>query len=267
MSDDDTERYLVQMVPHAPEAPTATQSVTDEVVQRHSVKIVDAARADLNIGAAQAGIDAIKGQTVTIHLNDGPGMFERFTDRARRVTVLAQEEARTLNHSHIGTEHFLLGLLHEGDGVAARALVASGINLEECRKQVEALVATGGRAPSGHIPFTPRGKKVMELALREALQFGHNYIGTEHLLLGLIREAEGVGAQVLKAMGCELNAVRLRVLEILGASPCETVPPVTPQVVRSGPQAVRAPSMEATVLKGLRVYVDALDAQLRAAGF
>src|SRR3712207_9278810 len=122
-------------------------------------------------------------------------MFERFTDRARRVVVLAQEEARLLNHNYIGTEHILLGLIHEGEGVAAKALESLGISLEAVRSQVEEIIGQGGSSPSGHIPFTPRAKKVLELSLREALQLGHNYIGTEHILLGLIREGEGVAAQ------------------------------------------------------------------------
>src|SRR5947209_3701811 len=119
-------------------------------------------------------------------------MFERFTDRARRVVVLAQEEARMLNHNYIGTEHILLGLIHEGEGVAAKALESLGISLEAVRSQVEEIIGQGGSSPSGHIPFTPRAKKVLELSLREALQLGHNYIGTEHILLGLIREGERV---------------------------------------------------------------------------
>ena len=122
-------------------------------------------------------------------------MFERFTDRARRVVVLAQEEARMLNHNYIGTEHILLGLIHEGEGVAAKALESLSISLDGVREQVQEIIGQGQQAPSGHIPFTPRAKKVLELSLREALQLGHNYIGTEHILLGLIREGEGVAAQ------------------------------------------------------------------------
>src|SRR6202000_443417 len=133
------------------------------------------------------------------------GMFERFTDRARRVVVLAQEEARMLNHNYIGTEHILLGLIHEGEGVAAKALESLGISLEAGRQQVEEIIGQGQQAPSGHIPFTPRAKKVLELSLREALQLGHNYIGTEHILLGLIREGEGVAAQVLVKLGADLG--------------------------------------------------------------
>ena len=142
-------------------------------------------------------------------------MFERFTDRARRVVVLAQEEARLLNHNYIGTEHILLGLIHEGEGVAARALESLGISLEGVREQVEEIIGKGGTLPSGHIPFTPRAKKVLELSLREALQLGHNYIGTEHILLGLIREGEGVAAQVLSKLGADLAKVRQHVIQLL----------------------------------------------------
>jgi ATP-dependent Clp protease ATP-binding subunit ClpC len=142
-------------------------------------------------------------------------MFERFTDRARRVVVLAQEEARMLNHNYIGTEHILLGLIHEGEGVAAKALESLGISLEAVRQQVEEIIGHGQQAPSGHIPFTPRAKKVLELSLREALQLGHNYIGTEHILLGLIREGEGVAAQVLVKLGADLNRVRQQVIQLL----------------------------------------------------
>ena len=142
-------------------------------------------------------------------------MFERFTDRARRVVVLAQEEARMLNHNYIGTEHILLGLIHEGEGVAAKALESLGVSLEAVRSQVEEIIGQGQQAPSGHIPFTPRAKKVLELSLREALQLGHNYIGTEHILLGLIREGEGVAAQVLTKLGADLNRVRQQVIQLL----------------------------------------------------
>jgi ATP-dependent Clp protease ATP-binding subunit ClpC len=142
-------------------------------------------------------------------------MFERFTDRARRVVVLAQEEARALNHNYIGTEHILLGLIHEGEGVAAKALESMGISLEAVRTEVEDIIGTGGHPPSGYIPFTPRAKKVLELALREALQLGHKYIGTEHILLGLIREGEGVAAQVLVKLGADLSRVRQQVIQLL----------------------------------------------------
>jgi len=142
-------------------------------------------------------------------------MFERFTDRARRVVVLAQEEARMLDHNYIGTEHILLGLIHEGEGVAAKALTSLGISLQAVRQQVEEIIGHGQHAPAGHIPFTPRAKKVLELSLREALQLGHNYIGTEHILLGLIREGDGVAAQVLVRLGADLNRVRHQVIQLV----------------------------------------------------
>jgi ATP-dependent Clp protease ATP-binding subunit ClpC len=142
-------------------------------------------------------------------------MFERFTQRARRVVVLAQEEARMLDHNYIGTEHILLGLIREGEGVAARALESLGISLEAVRQQVEKIIGRGQQAPSGHIPFTPRAKKVLELSLREAKAFGHNYIGTEHILLGLIREGSGVAAQVLVKLGADLNRARQQVVQLL----------------------------------------------------
>ncbi|MCW2540294.1 MAG: ATP-dependent Clp protease ATP-binding protein [Frankiales bacterium] len=159
-------------------------------------------------------------------------MFERFTDRARRVVVLAQEEARMLNHNYIGTEHILLGLIHEGEGVAAKAMESLGISLEAVRQQVEEIIGQGQQAPSGHIPFTPRAKKVLELSLREALQLGHNYIGTEHILLGLIREGEGVAAQVLVKLGADLNRVRQQVIQLLNGyqskEPAGTAPEGAP---------------------------------------
>ncbi len=142
-------------------------------------------------------------------------MFERFTDRARRVVVLAQEEAKMLNHNYIGTEHILLGLIHEGEGVAAKALESLNISLDAVREQVQDIIGQGQQQPTGHIPFTPRAKKVLELSLREALQLGHNYIGTEHILLGLIREGEGVAAQVLVKLGADLNRVRQQVIQLL----------------------------------------------------
>src|SRR5271156_3117318 len=163
-------------------------------------------------------------------------MFERFTDRARRVVVLAQEEAGMLNHNYIGTEHILLGLIHEGEGVAAKALESLGISLDAVRQQVEEIIGQGQQAPSGHIPFTPRAKKVLELSLREALQLGHNYIGTEHILLGLIREGEGVAAQVLVRLGADLNRVRQQVIQLLhgyqGKEPAAAgAPPPSPSLV------------------------------------
>jgi ATP-dependent Clp protease ATP-binding subunit ClpC len=142
-------------------------------------------------------------------------MFERFTERARRVVVLAQEEARALSHNYIGTEHILLGLIHENEGVAAKSLESIGISLDVVRTQVEEIIGEGRITPSGQIPFTPRAKKVLELSLRESMQLGHNYIGTEHILLGLIREGEGLGAQVLVKLGADLNRVRQQVIEML----------------------------------------------------
>ena len=163
-------------------------------------------------------------------------MFERFTDRARRVVVLAQEEARMLNHNYIGTEHILLGLIHEGEGLAAKALENLDISLVAVREQVQEIIGQGQQAPTGHIPFTPRAKKVLEYSLREGLQLGHTYIGTEHILLGLIREGEGVAAQVLVKLGADLNRVRQQVIQLLsgyqgkgepaaaGAGPSEGTP-------------------------------------------
>jgi ATP-dependent Clp protease ATP-binding subunit ClpA len=143
------------------------------------------------------------------------GMFERFSDRARRVVVLAQEEARMLNHDYIGTEHLLLGLVHEGEGVAAKALESLGVSLQAVRQQVGEIIGPGQQAPSGHVPFTPRAKKALQLAQREADALGHNYIGTEHILLGLIREGDGVAAQVLERLGADLNRARQQVIQLL----------------------------------------------------
>jgi hypothetical protein len=178
-------------------------------------------------------------------------MFERFTDRARRVVVLAQEEARLLNHNHIGTEHILLGLIHEGEGIAYLALTELGISLDAVRAQVEAEIGQGSEAPGGHIPFTPRAKKVLELSLREALQLGHNYIGTEHILLGLIREGEGVAAQVLVGLGAGLDRVRGQVVQLLataGASQAEQV--------AAGPSRIRQQAVTAMVAGGPGSYRD-----------
>src|SRR6516162_2297183 len=162
-------------------------------------------------------------------------MFERFTDRARRVVVLAQEEARMLSHDHIGTEHILLGLIREGEGVAARALESLGISREAVRRQVEEIIGQGQQAPSGQIPLTPRAKKVLELSLREALQLGHNYVGTEHILLGLIREGGGVAAQVLVKLGADLTGVRLQVDQLLGGDQGK-------EPAAAGPPSQTAPS-------------------------
>lgn len=146
-------------------------------------------------------------------------MFERFTDRARRVVVHAQEESRQLNHTYIGTEHILLGIIKEGEGVGAMALTALGVSLKQLRTEVEATVGKGTSPVLGHIPFTPRAKKLLELSLREALHHGHDYIGTEHLLLALIREGEGVGARALAKSGISLDQAREQVMELLaGAS-------------------------------------------------
>jgi ATP-dependent Clp protease ATP-binding subunit ClpA len=179
-------------------------------------------------------------------------MFERFTDRARRVVVLAQEEARMLNHNYIGTEHILLGLIHEGEGVAAKALESLGISLEAVRQQVEEIIGQGQQAPSGHIPFTPRAKKVLELSLREALQLGHNYIGTEHILLGLIREGEGVAAQVLVKLGADLNRVRQQVIQLLHGYRGEE------------PEGADVALRERGLLAGVVARVNAIDSRLSA---
>jgi ATP-dependent Clp protease ATP-binding subunit ClpA len=142
-------------------------------------------------------------------------MFERFTDRARQAVDLAHDEARRLNHSYIGTEHILLGLIHEGEGVAAQALESLGISLDAVRQQVEQIIGVGQQEPQEQIPYTPRAKKVLELSLREAKALGHHYIGTEHILLGLIREGHGVAAQVLTELGADLNLVRQQVIRLL----------------------------------------------------
>jgi len=159
-------------------------------------------------------------------------MFERFTNRARHVVVLAQEEARRLQHNYIGTEHLLLGLLGEPGGVAFRALERSGVTLQGAREEVEAIIGTGKSKVSGHIPFTPRAKKTLELALREALQLHHGYIGTEHILLGLIREGNGVAAQILRHHSADLLPIRMAVLDLVPAMPAETSPARGPRWLR-----------------------------------
>jgi ATP-dependent Clp protease ATP-binding subunit ClpA len=187
-------------------------------------------------------------------------VFEQFTDRARRVVVLAQEEARLLNHNYIGTEHLLLGLVREG-GVAAKALESLGISLEAVRAQVEAIIGQGQQAPSGHIPFTPRAKKVLELSLREALQLGHNYIGTEHILLGLIREGEGVAAQVLVKLGADLSRTRQQVLQLLSGYAGGVQPGARTRLVRmTVPEDLReAEAQLAQVRRQKQAAVDAED--------
>jgi ATP-dependent Clp protease ATP-binding subunit ClpC len=170
---------------------------------------------------------------------DDEGMFERFTDRARHAVVIAQEEARLLDHDFIGTEHLLLGLLAEPDSIAGRVLAQLGIGLDATRADVESIVGRGSQPPSGHIPFTPRSKKVLELSLREALQLGHNYIGTEHILLGIVREGEGIGAQVLTQRGAALDRVRALVV-------AEVKVAAGDKVVRTGPR--RTPGAEAVIV-------------------
>jgi ATP-dependent Clp protease ATP-binding subunit ClpC len=181
-------------------------------------------------------------------------MFERFTERARRVVVFAQEEARELNHSYIGTEHLLLGLMRDADSVAARALQELEIRRDAVREQVTEIIGRGKRSPSGHIPFTPRAKKVLELSLREALQLNHNYIGTEHILLGLVREGEGVAAQVLIKLGGSLSRVRDKVIELAPPGTGEG-PELSGQLRRS---AIRGP------LEGLTRRLEAMDERLAA---
>ena len=185
-------------------------------------------------------------------------MFERFSGRARRVIDLAQEEARRLNHDYTGTEHILLGLLHEGEGVAAQALESLGISLDAVRQQVEEIIGQGQQAPSGDIPFTPRAKKVLELSLREALQLGHNYIGTEHILLGLIREGHGVAAQVLVKLGADLNRVRQKVIQLLHYHGDETG--IGRFTTRSGPARRKMRGLHAEI----REYIEFIASELSA---
>jgi ATP-dependent Clp protease ATP-binding subunit ClpC len=193
-------------------------------------------------------------------------VFERFTDRARRVVVLAQEEARMLNHNYIGTEHILLGLIREGAGVAARALEALGFSPDDLRREIEEIIGQGKPAPTGHIPFTPRAKKVLELSLREALQLGHNYIGTEHILLGLIAEGEGVGAQVLVRRGASLGRLRAEVASLLeGYVPEEE--PAESEAAHQEPlcSRCRAPLGESATFRTLDV--SSVEGEVRAVAF
>jgi hypothetical protein len=191
------------------------------------------------------------------------GLFERFTDRARRVIVLGQEEARRLNHNYIGTEHILLGLVREGEGVAAMAVNGLGIYLEGVRQQVEEIIGVGQQAPSGHIPFTPRAKVVLQLSLREALQLGHEYIGTEHILLALVREGEGVGAQVLIRLGADLNRVRQQVIVLLSGYPSVDEPTAVTPAQRAAPTAdpVASGSFDAQIAKLRQDKESAIDSQ------
>jgi len=176
-------------------------------------------------------------------------MLERFTDRARRVVKLAEEEARRLDHNYIGTEHILLGLIREGEGVAAKALESLGISLDAARQQVEEIIGQGQQVPSEVIPFTPRSKKVLELSLRESLQLGHDYIGTEHILLGLIREGDGVAAQVLVKLGADLNRVRHQVIQLIAGQ---------------RPQPGSLPPREGAPATEARARLDAIEGQLAA---
>jgi ATP-dependent Clp protease ATP-binding subunit ClpC len=188
-------------------------------------------------------------------------MFERFTGRAQRAMVLAQEEAGMLNHNHIGTEHLLLGLIHEGEGVAAQALESLGISLQAVRQQVEEVIGQGPYAPAGPIPFTPRAKKVLELSRREALAMGHNYVGTEHILLGLLREGDGVAAQVLVRMGADLNRVRQQVIQLLAGHQDKDEP-------KSGRAARRAgkAGRQQGPLPQILQRVESIDSRLSAIG-
>ena len=197
-------------------------------------------------------------------------MFERFTDRARRVIVLAQEEARALQHNYIGTEHLLLGLIREGEGVAAKALASKGVELDATRKQVEEMIGKGNAAPNGHIPFTPHAKQVLEFSLREALQLGHSYIGTEHILLGLIREGEGVGTQVLIKMDVDLGELRSATIDMIrgnsgtgtgdGKGDLANAGGVIPRRTKNNPVLIGEPGVGKTaVVEGLAQKIQAGD--------
>jgi ATP-dependent Clp protease ATP-binding subunit ClpC len=189
-------------------------------------------------------------------------MFERFTDRARRVVVLAQEEARLLNHGYIGTEHLLLGLIHEGGGAAGPALEALGITLDDAQAQVVSIVPRGQEPPSGHIPFTPRAKKILELSLREALDLGHSYIGQEHILLGIVREGQGVANQVLVNLGANGPRVRAEVMRFIQQGEGEAEAEEVENVVRLPPDVrlVGSPAQLAQVMRRL----DRIDGRLAA---
>jgi ATP-dependent Clp protease ATP-binding subunit ClpC len=201
-------------------------------------------------------------------------MFERFTDRTRRAVVLAQEEARLLGHGYIGTEHILLGLLHEREGIAAKALDSLEIGLEAAREQTVQILSeakgkgrgkrNGPQAAGGHIPFTPRAKKVLELSLREALQLSHKYIGTEHILLGLLREGEGVAVQVLTRLGADRNEVRRRVMQIVYEQEAQADPEAAAgeRVTGGGPRPSPLGRADPGLTPGLTSRVDALESRL-----
>jgi ATP-dependent Clp protease ATP-binding subunit ClpC len=186
-------------------------------------------------------------------------MYERFTDRARRVVALAEDEARRLNHNHIGTEHILLGLIHEDDGVAAQTLESLGVSLGAVRQQVEMIIGQGREAPRGRIPYTPRARKALELSLREALQLGHHHIGTEHILLGLVREGKGAAAQMLVKLGADLNRVRQQVVRLLDAEGAQE-PATTPAARRLSV----AGGSEGKLLSEVLGRVELIDSRLSA---
>jgi ATP-dependent Clp protease ATP-binding subunit ClpC len=188
----------------------------------------------------------------------GRSMFERYTDQARQVVVLTQQEARMLSQPAIGTEHVLLGLLHEGDGVAAKALESLGISLEAARQQVEEITGSGPGAPAGHLPYTPPARRVLEMSLREALHLGHNTIGTEHILLGLIRDGESVAAQVLGTLGAEPPSVRQQVIQLLQQDQEE------PEAGRPAPRIGPGRRKEHKLLPELRGQVESMDSRLSA---
>jgi ATP-dependent Clp protease ATP-binding subunit ClpA len=192
-------------------------------------------------------------------------MFERFTERSRRVVVLAQEEARMLDHNYIGSEHILLGLIHEGDGIAAQAIESAGLTLDAARAEVEAAIGRGGSAPAGHIPFTPRAKKVLEFALREALALKKSYIGPEHILLGMLREGGGFGAEILARLAAPLTVLRAQVLELAAAKPDEPDGPLGAEWLSTGPQREAASlrrQARAVTVTHTQVVSEAAEAQL-----
>ena len=197
-------------------------------------------------------------------------MFERFTSQSRRAVVLAQEEAASLDHNYIGTEHLLLGLLHEGKGVAARALASAGVALAPARGEVEVIIGRGPQAPSGHIPFTPRSKKCLELSLREALRLGHDYIGTGHLLLGLISEGDGVAITVLDRLGANLDRLREQVILELEAEPEDRSdvpgPPRQVQILRRPQLRWQSPDAIQALLERIDERLSAIERHLGITG-